>query len=1052
MKKLLHLNFSTKLAKVWLLLLAISFSVGSAATASNFSITRKNFGKNKYAFKIQRSFQSAAARISDVSFYDVEAANVGILKMPTSTDALTDQDIQALIDNAAPGDEVKIPGGIYTINAPIVVNKGLHLTTNEYSGAYPNALDLDEDGYEDVLLSMNASIGQAITVQAQDVRISYLKFEITTSDRDAVASAISTLGNCNGLSIAENQFFLSRGIGFTENYVFGIYGLKLDNSSEIDAYQANVRNNLFSPKDEQAPLLFGKAVYADGLDLEVIGNRIVAVYGLQCKNSGLSLINNSIDYGTASLINTHGRINYNQFGYDDDGDNPIGGRQLEQANLIPAQLEVRGSLSSTGVSIAHNRFVQYSKSAIVVQRSNAISIHNNVFLPHQDAENFESIIYTTKEATSGAQAPIGFKGFEVYENVFYGAAANKGTALAFYNHNAHADTIPLREAKFGNNKLDNAHLYHVRLDDAKLNGIPITTSANLSEIYGVAQDQINTTNVLPYNGNVMGYSYKYFDKDFSERVTLQTYEDLESVDQSDQVDDIFSERGKIYDNDEDQNLGHVSMNPWESNLAIVNLATPGALQRMLNIADDGILIWLWNGEVEDATIDIDEDIIVRKAHKLQGDVESIKLSFRSLEVDIPQIYGDKTEPFRLIGFHNEEYITVKNTAKFKNGGFRVENTQGGTNVGLQIDGTIEVSPNASVYFYFDQVYFANVTAGQTLTIPGNKGNGHLQLFDVAGTGVAQFYINVMNYISLVKQTTFNQFENPLVNISLPIGTVGEDDYLDSKTWSVYQDKDNYTETFSAKIRAFIFDEIATAKSINSDLTNLSKVKFAKFVGPELGDEGSFILGSDASYATQPGYVTLSSTESFSDFLFFTLGITESALPVSLANFTATATTNGALVKWSTKSETGSGVFEVEKSENGVDFAKLTTVAMKGVASNYQFVDRNFSKSSYYRLVQIDANGAKKIYDNLAKFVKFSSANADINIYPNPVVKTLYINLNTSAAVAVKVSVVALTGKVVKSYSGNASVVALAVADLTAGNYIVQITTASGNVSRKIVKL
>lgn len=97
----------------------------------------------------------------------------------------------------------------------------------------------------------------------------------------------------------------------------------------------------------------------------------------------------------------------------------------------------------------------------------------------------------------------------------------------------------------------------------------------------------------------------------------------------------------------------------------------------------------------------------------------------------------------------------------------------------------------------------------------------------------------------------------------------------------------------------------------------------------------------------------------------------SALPVELTHFSATL--QNAIVKldWQTAMELDNSHFEIERSENGVDFTNIGIVHGSGnslVIRNYQFMDIEFSNLNgiaYYRLKQVDFDGTTSLSEVLA---------------------------------------------------------------------------------------
>lgn len=83
------------------------------------------------------------------------------------------------------------------------------------------------------------------------------------------------------------------------------------------------------------------------------------------------------------------------------------------------------------------------------------------------------------------------------------------------------------------------------------------------------------------------------------------------------------------------------------------------------------------------------------------------------------------------------------------------------------------------------------------------------------------------------------------------------------------------------------------------------------------------------------------------------------LPVELISFTAESTNSGNVLNWTTASEVNNSHFEIEKSDNGIDFYTVSTVQGNGNSSeviDYSFIDSENEGNAYYRLKQFDFDG------------------------------------------------------------------------------------------------
>lgn len=122
---------------------------------------------------------------------------------------------------------------------------------------------------------------------------------------------------------------------------------------------------------------------------------------------------------------------------------------------------------------------------------------------------------------------------------------------------------------------------------------------------------------------------------------------------------------------------------------------------------------------------------------------------------------------------------------------------------------------------------------------------------------------------------------------------------------------------------------------------------------------------------------------------------QNPLPVMLINLNAQLKNKQALLTWVTSTEINNNHFEVERSFDGITFIKVGEVAGSGNSYSlrqYRFVDElTNTKTTYYRLKQVDFNGAFT-YSNIVN-VNSEKLNvaSQINIYPNPASNSISID-------------------------------------------------------------
>ncbi|PSR14082.1 MAG: hypothetical protein C7N36_05380 [Bacteroidetes bacterium] len=159
-----------------------------------------------------------------------------------------------------------------------------------------------------------------------------------------------------------------------------------------------------------------------------------------------------------------------------------------------------------------------------------------------------------------------------------------------------------------------------------------------------------------------------------------------------------------------------------------------------------------------------------------------------------------------------------------------------------------------------------------------------------------------------------------------------------------------------------------------------------------------------------------------------------ALPLTLVYFRGTARDKNNYLTWQTAREIDFSHFEVERSLDGVHFAKTGTVpGGNSINGAYQFVDDRPLSHNYYRLRQVDRDGT---FDYSTMIFLENKRQAAIGISPTPA--TDFIQL-TNVTPEEEIVVYNVNGQVVNvTYTRNAQGVELAVSQLRSGIYFVKI--------------
>ncbi len=154
------------------------------------------------------------------------------------------------------------------------------------------------------------------------------------------------------------------------------------------------------------------------------------------------------------------------------------------------------------------------------------------------------------------------------------------------------------------------------------------------------------------------------------------------------------------------------------------------------------------------------------------------------------------------------------------------------------------------------------------------------------------------------------------------------------------------------------------------------------------NSGGSISGVDNSNKIKIGTGSAEWSGPGTNFGPFTL-VNETFLPIELVYFTGKLTPDNRVnIAWQTATESNNNYFEIERSENGIDFITISEIKSKSENGNslktlnYQMIDINTLPGiSYYRLKQVDFDGYFT-YSNVESIEWH--AKGEIKIVPNPI--------------------------------------------------------------------
>jgi hypothetical protein len=185
-------------------------------------------------------------------------------------------------------------------------------------------------------------------------------------------------------------------------------------------------------------------------------------------------------------------------------------------------------------------------------------------------------------------------------------------------------------------------------------------------------------------------------------------------------------------------------------------------------------------------------------------------------------------------------------------------------------------------------------------------------------------------------------------------------------------------------------------------------------------------------------------------------------PVNMTSFLATLTNKqNCLLKWNTESETDNAYFEIQRSNDGVHFDYRGKVAGNGTTRltkqyNYNDEINGLFNVIYYRLKIIDKDGKYSFSKIIALKINGSNTNEHFNVYPNPFYSDIKIELMGARKETGMIRFITFEGKEVLRRSvevekGTNIIVLKDLNYLPRGNYILEMTTSTNKIIRKITK-
>jgi len=176
------------------------------------------------------------------------------------------------------------------------------------------------------------------------------------------------------------------------------------------------------------------------------------------------------------------------------------------------------------------------------------------------------------------------------------------------------------------------------------------------------------------------------------------------------------------------------------------------------------------------------------------------------------------------------------------------------------------------------------------------------------------------------------------------------------------------------------------------------------------------------------------------------------LPVELSHFSAKTTESAVELNWITESEKNNHYFEIQRSNNGLDFTTISIIEGNGNSNSqilYTAIDDNPEAGiNYYRLKQVDFDASFEYSEILA--VEINNQNDfEANVYPNPISLGDNININLNEEKDLNVQIYSVEGKLVYNQRISSSNHEINTSKFNTGFYILKISSSRTAITKKL---
>ena len=224
-------------------------------------------------------------------------------------------------------------------------------------------------------------------------------------------------------------------------------------------------------------------------------------------------------------------------------------------------------------------------------------------------------------------------------------------------------------------------------------------------------------------------------------------------------------------------------------------------------------------------------------------------------------------------------------------------------------------------------------------------------------------------------------------------------------------------------------------------------------------DGLHLPGANSATPNGVNYDELTGITSFSGGSGAVILTPIALLPVDWLYFNGETDNNSNFLDWATATEQNSAYFNVQRSQDGINFHTIGFVTAQGfsdVQSNYDFEDENpFKGENYYRLELVD-NSGDITYSNVI-VLYINGKGSGYNFYPNPTNEIVFYQIDAAMAEELSIEVVDILGRSISKTESNTEVginkIPISLQDYPSGSYLIRVYHKQSGVmhTAKIIK-